>query len=164
MSRLRSVNMFGFRGVSGKFSIPLNGQSLAIFVQRGHERITLRNVDLWNFVLSTKTEKRQELAQLIGYESLDTFKESIGRTQPRLENTPDYVAAKRNIPEYQKDIFKIAKTILANPEELYGIASRMAEEVGVSVVISDDESYNSAVGEIRKRIEGKEKAALKLGT
>src|SRR6266404_2234249 len=188
MSRLRAIDIYGFRGVSGKLTISLNGQSLAIYaenavgkssiadaiewfytdrvahlwkenckesalrnallpegeeataslrftdsrldctksltsalsseysnssidfqdyllrVQRGHERTTLRNVDLWNFVLSTKTEKRQEIAQLIGYESLDTFKEAIGRTQTRLEGTPDYVAAKRNIPEYQKEI------------------------------------------------------------
>jgi hypothetical protein len=138
-------------------------QDHLLSVQRRHERITLRNVDLWTFVLSTKTEKRQEIAQLIGYESLDTFKEVIGRTQTRLDGTPDYVAAKRNIPEYQKEIFKIAKTVLANREELYRIARRMAEEVGVSVAISDDESYTSAVSEIRNRIEGKEKAALKLG-
>jgi hypothetical protein len=247
MSRLRAIDIYGFRGVSGKLTIPLNGQSLAIYaenavgkssiadaiewfytdrvahlwkenckesalrnallpevedasaslhftesrldctkslssalasehsnssiefqdhllkMQRGHERTTLRNVDLWNFVLSTKTEKRQEIAQLIGYESLDAFKETMGRTQTRLEGTSDYVAAKRNIPEYQKDIFKIAKTVLTNPEELYVIARGMAEEVGVFVTISDDESYGSAVSEIRKRIEGKEKAVLKLG-
>jgi hypothetical protein len=247
MSRLRAIDICGFRGVPEKLTVPLNGQSLAIYsenavgkssiadaiewfytdrvahlwkenckesalrnallseteeasaslrftdnrldcakslssslasdysnssidfqdhllsVQRRNERMTLRNVDLWNFVLSTKTEKRQEIAQLIGYEGLDAFKEAIGRTQTRLEGTPDYVAAKRNIPEYQKEIFKIAKTVLGNSEELYRIAHRMAEEVGVSVAISDDESYTSAVGEIRKRIAGKEKAALKLG-
>jgi hypothetical protein len=138
-------------------------QDYLLKVQRGHERTTLRNVDLWNFVLSTKTEKRQEIAQLIGYESLDIFKEVMGRTQTRLEGSPDYVAAKRNIPEYQKEIFKIAKTVLAKPEELHGVARRMAEEVGVVVGIADDESYSSAVSEIRKRIEGKEKAAVKLG-
>jgi hypothetical protein len=246
MSHLRAIEIYGFRGVSGKLTVPLNGRSLAVYadnavgkssiadavewfytdrvdhlwkenckesalrnallseteessvslqfsdnrldctkslsssfefgysnssidfqdhllkVQRGHERITLRTVDLWNFVLSTKTEKRQEIAQLIGYESLDTFKEVIGRTQTRLENAPDYVAAKRNIPEYQKEIFKIAGTVLASPDELYATAHRMAEEVGVSLTIADDESYGSAVEEIRKRIEGKEKAALKL--
>ena len=246
MSRLRALDISGFRGVREKLTIPLNGQSLAIYaenavgkssiadaiewfytdrvahlwkencqesalrnallspddesgvflhftdsrldcakslssslasefsnsslefqdhllsVKRGHERITLRNVDLWNFVLSTKTEKRQQIAQLIGYESLDDFREVIGRTQTRLEGTSDYVAAKRNIPEYQGEIFKIAKTVLANPEELYAIGQRMTEEVGIAISISDAESYGLAVGEIRKRIEGKETAALKL--
>src|SRR6267142_436191 len=80
-------------------------------VREGQERIILRNVDLWNFVLSTKTEKRQELAELIGYESLDSFREVISRTQKKLEDTPDYVAAKRNIPEYQKDIINSEQNV-----------------------------------------------------
>lgn len=130
--------------------------------REGQERIILRNVDLWNFVLSTKTEKRQQLAELIGYESLDLFREVISRTQKRLEATDDYVAAKRNIPEYQKDIFKISGSVLADAADLYKSATRIAENVGVSVTISDDESYGLAIGELRKRIEGKEKAALKL--
>jgi len=131
-------------------------------VREGQERIILRNVDLWNFVLSTKTEKRQELAELIGYESLDSFREVINRTQTKLEGSPDYVAAKRNIPEYQKDIFKLSGSVLANSEDLYKSASRMAEEVGVSASISDDKSYGLVIDELRQRIEGKEKAALKL--
>src|SRR6267378_412371 len=131
-------------------------------VREGQERIILRNVDLWNFVLSTKTEKRQELAELIGYESLDSFREVISRTQKKLEDTPDYVAAKRNIPEYQKDIFKISGSMLANAEDLYKNASRMAEEIGVTATILDDKGYGSVINQIRKRIEGKEKAALKL--
>jgi hypothetical protein len=130
--------------------------------REGQERIILRNVHLWSFVLSTKTEKRQQLAELIGYESLDLFREVISRTQKRLEATPDYVAAKRNIPEYQKDIFKISGSLLANPGDLYKSASRIAEDVGVPATISDDKSYGAVIGELRKRIEGKEKAALKL--
>ena len=131
-------------------------------VREGQERIILRNVDLWNFVLSTKTEKRQELAELIGYERLDWFREVISRTQKKLQDTPDYVAAIRNIPEYQKDIFKISGSMLANAEDLYKSASRMAEEVGVSATISDDKDYGSVIDQIRNRIEGKEKAAFKL--
>jgi AAA15 family ATPase/GTPase len=131
-------------------------------IQEGQERLILRNVDLWNFVLSTKTEKRQDLAELIGYESLDSFREVISRTLKKLEDTPDYVAAKRNIPEYQKDIFTISGSMLGNAEDLYKLANRMAEDVGISASISDDKSYSSVIDQIRKRIEGKEKATLKL--
>ena len=145
-----------YSNVSGEFQDHLRK------VREGQERIILRNVDLWNFVLSTKTEKRQELAELIGYESLDSFREVISRTQKKLEDTPNYVAAKRNIPEYQKDIFTISGSVLANWEDLYNNANRMAEEVGVSATIHDDKSYGSVIEQIRKRIEGKEKAALKL--
>jgi hypothetical protein len=246
MTRLRSIEIQGFRGVAGNLTVNLGGQSLAIYgenaigkssisdviewfytnrvdhlwkehckeaalrnvllpdatpssvslfftdnrlnctknlsasfeamysnlseefrdhlqkVREGQERIVLRNVDLWNFVLSTKTEKRQALAGLIGYESLDSFREVISRTQTKLEGTPEYVAAKRNIPEYEREIFRIAGSQLVNTEELYKRASRMAEEVGTSVTISDDQSYSSAIENLRKRIEAKEKAALKL--
>jgi RecF/RecN/SMC family protein len=131
-------------------------------VREGQERIILRNVDLWNFVLSTKTEKRQGLAELIGYESLDSFREVMSQVQNRLENTSDYIAAKRNIPEYQREIFKITGIMLATTAELYKHASGMAEEVGTSVTIADEGSYSLAIDELRKRIEGKEKAVLKL--
>jgi hypothetical protein len=131
-------------------------------IGNGQERIILRNIDLWNFILSTKTEKRQQLAQLIGYERLDSFREVIGRVRGRLEGIPDYVAAKRNIPEYQKEMFKIAGSVFADAGELYKTADKMAKEVGIATPILDEESYNAVVSEIRKRIEGKEKAAAKL--
>jgi hypothetical protein len=131
-------------------------------IRDGQERIILRNIDLWNFILSTKTEKRQQLAQLIGYESLDSFREVIGRVQGRLEGVPDYIAAKRNIPEYQKEMFKIAGSVFANAGELYKTADKMAKEVGITTTILDEASYDAVVGELRKRIEGKEKAAAKL--
>jgi hypothetical protein len=246
MSRLRSIEIYGFRGVLENLAVTLDGQSLAIYgenatgkssiadaiewfytdrvahlwrenckeaalrntllaetalssvsllftdknldctkslssafdiecsnvgkefqdylrkVKNGRERIILRNIDLWNFVLSTKTQKREELAELIGYGGLDSFRETINRTQTRLEATPDYVAAKRNIPEYQKDIFRLSGSVLANVEDLYKSATRMVEEVGISATIVDDKSYDQAIDDLRKRIEGKEKAAAKL--
>ena len=128
----------------------------------GQERIILRNIDLWNFILSTKTEKRLQLAQLIGYESLDSFREVIARTRGRLEGLPDYVTAKRNIPEYQKEMFKIAGSVFADVGELYKAADKMATEVGISTTILDDQSFDVVIAEIRKRIEGKEKAEAKL--
>jgi len=131
-------------------------------IQKGQERLALRNIDLLTFVMSTKTEKRQYLAKIIGYEALDGFREVIRRTQTNLETTPDYVAAKRNLPEYQKDIFKIVGSMISNQAELFKAAQHLTEETGVSLSIQDDESYIAAINEIRTRIGEKEKAAKQL--
>jgi hypothetical protein len=131
-------------------------------IQEGQERLALRNIDLLTFILSTKTEKRQYLAKIIGYEALDGFREIIGRTQAKLESSADYVASNRNLPEYQKDIFKIVGSMISNHAELFGVAQHLAADAGVSSTIMDDESYTKAISEIRTRIGEKEKAAKQL--
>ncbi len=131
-------------------------------IQMGQERVVLRNADLLSFVLSTKTEKRQYLARIIGYEALDEFRETIQLALTRVEGNPDFVTAKRNLPEYQKEMLTLAGTTLRNQTELFSAAQKLATNAGVSTNITDDESYTAAIDTLRAQIGQQEKAARKL--
>ena len=133
-----------------------------VAIKDGRERIILRNVDLWDFILSTKTQKREALAQLIGYEKLDSFREDVRRSRKALESSTEYSTAKRNREEHQKDILKLTKSMVASEEDLFRTAQKIATAAGVLVTIQDETSYESAVNDIRKRIDGKDKAAEKI--
>ncbi len=65
-------------------------------VQKGYERLTLRNVDLLSFIVRRKSEKRQELERIIGYEALDAFRDAIGSTLFKLERTESVFLVRRN--------------------------------------------------------------------
>ncbi len=130
-------------------------------VQRGYERLTLRNIDLLSFIVKRKAEKRQELERIIGYEALDAFREVIGSTLYKLENSRDYIAACGSSQDNQKEIIKIARTSITNEKQLFAAAEQQAREADLSLQISDPESYQAALDGIQARIHAKEKAARK---
>ncbi len=131
-------------------------------IYKGQERLILRNHDLLSFVVSTKTEKRQYLAKIIGYEALDEFREVLSRTQTKLEGTPDYVAATRNAPEFQKECFKLAGTQISTLKELFAAGERLISSLGLSITIGDDQAYRNAINEISNKLGDTEKAAKQL--
>jgi recombinational DNA repair ATPase RecF len=130
-------------------------------VQERSERLTLRNIDLLTFIFKTKSEKRQELERIIGYEALDAFREVIGSSLYRLENSRDYFEARGSFQDHQKEIIKIARTSIADEMELYAAAQRLMEETGLAAEISDAKTYQAALDVIQMKIHAKEKAARK---
>lgn len=129
---------------------------------KGQERLALRNFELLSFVVSTKTEKREYLAKIIGYEALDDFKDVIQRTQTQLERDPAYVSAKKTLPQYQGDILSLAGTMVTNDAELHQTAQRLSVTAGAKVNITDDASYSVALNTIRAQITQQDKAQRKL--
>ena len=130
--------------------------------QQGRERLTLRNMDLLNFILKRKADKRQELERIIGYEALDTFRDAIGQTLYKLERTPEYIASQSSTQDYQKEIIRIARASIFSEKELYDSAERMVQDAGISLKIADDNSYETAIKEIQAKIHDKEKTTRKL--
>jgi len=131
-------------------------------VQKGQERLALRNADLLLFILSTKTEKRGYLARIIGYEALDTFRNVIQHTQSQLENNPEYVTATRNLGDYQSEILRLAGEMVTTDADLYKSAQQMVTQAGVVAAITDDASYSGAIQAIRERFGRQEKGQAKL--
>ena len=130
--------------------------------QDGQERLVLRNADLLVFVLSTKTEKRQYLAEIIGYEALDAFREGIQRAQYQLENNNENVTAKRNLPTHQKAIATIAGTTITEDKQLWEAGEKLAAAAAISTTIQDGNSYSQFLDTLRGRIGSQEAAAQKL--
>jgi recombinational DNA repair ATPase RecF len=130
-------------------------------VKKAHERLTLRNIDLLSFIVKRKAEKRQELERIIGYEALDAFREVIGSTLYKVENSRDYFEARGSFQDSQREIIKIALTSISNENELHTSAERIAGEAGLPLQVTSAESYQAALDGIQAKIHAKEKAARK---
>ncbi len=130
--------------------------------QDGQERLVLRNADLLVFVLSTKTEKRQYLAEIIGYEALDSFREAIQRAQYQIETNTEYVTAKKNLPSHQKEVAMMAGETVTDDGQLFAVAQKLAANAGVMVKICDDDSYSLSVENLKTQIGQQAGATLKL--
>jgi recombinational DNA repair ATPase RecF len=131
-------------------------------IQGGYERLTLRNLDLLSFIIMRKAEKRRELERIIGYEALDAFREVIGSSLYKLENSRDYIEARGSLQDNQKEIIKIARTSIPTEKELNALAERLVGEAGLTLQIFDAESYQAALDGIQMKIHAKEKAARKV--
>lgn len=127
-------------------------------VQNGHERLALRNIDILSFVLERKTQKRQELERIIGYEALNVFRETIGTTLYKAERTSEYSTARSNKQEYQGEILEIAHANIATETQLFSAAEQIAAAVGTISKINDVNSYGETVSQLRTRIRSKDQA------
>jgi recombinational DNA repair ATPase RecF len=130
-------------------------------IENGHERVTLRTVDIFYFILQGKTERRKELERIIGYEALDSFREIIGPTLYKLERTPEYITAKSNFQNYQKEILTIARINIFSDTELFEAGQRIAAEADVSVSIGDWAAYEAAGAGMRARLHNKDQGIKK---
>lgn len=155
------------KSISHALSVSQSNKSAAFTaylsqVQNGHEQIALRNFDILSFVLEPKAQKRQRLEKIIGYEALNEFREIIGKTLYQLERTAEYTTAKANKQEYQKEIFQIARTVIATENELFRAAEEIAATVGFVATVTNKESYAATVDQLKSRIHDKDRAAKKL--
>jgi hypothetical protein len=130
-------------------------------IENGHERITLRTIDILYFTLEGKTERRKELERIIGYEALDKFREIVRSTLYQLEKTPEYITSKNNFQSQQKEILKIARINIFSDKELFESGQRIAVDAGIPASISDWASYEAAGADMRAKLHNKDQGIKK---
>jgi hypothetical protein len=131
-------------------------------IAASQDRIALRNADLLAFILKRKGDKRQELARIVGYEALDSFRSVVQQAQSRLEKDAKYVAAKQNYPTLQNEILQLSGTMIATESDLWKSASDLASKTGFPLQIADDSSYTASIQSLRVQLTKQEKGQQKL--
>jgi chromosome segregation ATPase len=132
---------------------------------KGGERVFLRNADLLRFIVSSKTDKRRELAAIIGYDELESFKGTLRHTQTQLQNDQRYVSSNADVSAHQSEILTICGQMISNESDLYQAGQRLADQYGrADIVINDQSSYDAAIANIRGQIvdQGNAQQALTL--
>jgi AAA15 family ATPase/GTPase len=80
------------------------------------ERIIFRNQDLTQFVGMTKGEKRRVVADIIGYEDVSSFRDTIQQVLNSLKGTPEYVAAKETIDMHRGELLRHCGEIITTSD------------------------------------------------
>jgi hypothetical protein len=118
---------------------------------------------LLRFIVSTKTEKRQELARIIGYDGLEHFKAILKLSQTHLQADQSYITAKADVQTHQKEIVQIAGHMVVTQDQLFQVGEQLLRLAGFAdAVVEDQASYDSAVMFVRARIADQAQAQLSI--
>lgn len=126
------------------------------------ERLVLRTAFLTEFITKTKGKKREEIANIIGYEAIEDFRKVIQSTQYSLEKDSTYSAAKKNLDTFKARLLQLAGKVLVNQQELYTTANEILAPFKPTKKVSDDDSYKSCIEELKAKVAQQEKAEKKL--
>lgn len=122
------------------------------------ERLVLRTATLTHFINKRKGEKREELANIIGYEALIEFRKVILAAQHSLEKHSDYINAKTNQVVAQAKLMKLCGEVLVSEEKLFAKAGQIVQGFKPRTMITDENSYLQCIEELRGKIPQQEKA------
>ncbi len=132
--------------------------------QSSSEKLVLRNAYLQDFILKTKSEKRDEIARIIGYEAVTEFRESIQRVLTRTERDPAYTSAKDGLDRCRNRLLKKFNRVPRNRTEYFQVANELVGKFKPARPIADRESYEICVQGLSTRIadpkKGQKLAAL----
>jgi len=109
------------------------------------EQLWLRSSDLTNFIIKTKNDKRDYIADIIGYDQILNFRNVIQSTLNSLQREDSYVAAKQNFDTSQARSLKISGTIISTELQLYNKVIELIKPYKISISITDDSSFEDCI-------------------
>lgn len=130
--------------------------------QATSERIILRNQELMHFVAMRKGEKRKHVAEIIGYDAVTTFRDTIQQTLNTLRGTTDYVAAKKTVETHRAELLKQSGEIIASDSAYYDVLNALLEPFSLSLDTKSPEAVVACESTMKGRIKQEDKAKRKL--
>lgn len=130
--------------------------------QAGAERHLLRHADLTSFISKTKKEKRDQIADIIGYHAVLDFRNVIQFTLNALQRDTRYTTAKELVQTRQARLLELAGTTIATKSDLYTKGNELVQPHHLSVSINDDGSFDAAVEQLKSKIGDRQKAEKQL--
>jgi hypothetical protein len=126
------------------------------------ERIFLRHAQITKFIDETKSEKKEEIAAIIGYEDILSFRDAIQSTYNALRRDATYLTAKQKTEGAKNRTFQLAGAIIVSEKGLFEKANEILSPFNLSIIISDDQSYDNALEALRGKITQPDRAQKKL--
>jgi recombinational DNA repair ATPase RecF len=126
-----------------------------------NERLILRNQELTSFVSMRKGDKRKYVADIIGYDDVIRFRDSIQQTLNAIKNTPDYVAAKKTIDQHRAELLKHAGEIVTTDTKFYGVINSLLMPFALELPSHNAEGIEDCRNTLKGRIKQQEKAERK---
>ncbi len=109
------------------------------------DRIILRHADIVGFLDQQKGAKRKAIADIIGYEEINKFREAIQGTLNALKREPAYTGAKSNAETLEGDMVRDAGQIVPDRRTFLTIAQNIVAPFKLDTEITDEASFAEAV-------------------
>jgi hypothetical protein len=115
------------------------------------DRIFLRLTDVTSFILDTKTDKRNAIASIIGYDAIVDFRNIVKSTSTALEKDGKYLTAKGRVDDANRSLLASAGQFITTREKLYEHMTAKVDGYEIQLKIIDNETFNSALAELRNK-------------
>lgn len=113
------------------------------------DRIILRHADIVKFLDESKGKKREAIARIIGYEEITDFRSAIQQTRNALQKESAYTSAKQHSEHLQSDMVRLIGQIVPNRAAFLTTAKDLVAPFALKTGISDDNTFATAVEELR---------------
>jgi ABC-type cobalamin/Fe3+-siderophores transport system ATPase subunit len=109
------------------------------------DRIILRHADIVAFLDQQKGAKRKAIADIIGYEEINKFRDAIQGTLNALKREPAYTGAKNNAETLGGDMVRDVGQIVPNRRTFLTIAQSIVAPFKLGIEITDETTFAKAV-------------------
>lgn len=130
----------------------------ALLKSLGPERFILRHAQVTKFVAKTKSEKKAELAEIIGYEAITNFRDVVQSSLNALRKDASYVGARHMADSAQAQLFKLSGEIIATTGAFHSALNKIIAPLCVGVEIKDNETIVSVQKKLQERIANPDRA------
>ncbi len=109
------------------------------------DRVILRHADIVAFLDQQKGAKRKAIADIIGYEEINKFRDAIKSTLNALKREPVYTGAKNNSDNLGGDMVRNVGQIVPNRQAFLSIAQTIVAPFKLAREITDEATFTEAV-------------------
>ncbi|HEX9667812.1 MAG TPA: AAA family ATPase [Thermodesulfobacteriota bacterium] len=114
------------------------------------ENLILRYKDLLRFILSTKTEKLNEISQIIGFSEVTRIKDVFKKTVNSLKNELKIKNFESHINNKQAQILNEIGQNINNDDQYFSAIKESIKPLELSIDVKDDQSIDSILELIKK--------------
>ncbi|EAQ13594.1 AAA family ATPase [Maritimibacter alkaliphilus] len=122
-----------------------NDNTRALVEGLQHDRIILRHADIVAFLDQQKGAKRKAIADIIGYEEINKFRDAIQGTLNALKREPAYTGAKTNAETLAGDMVRDVGQIVPDRQAFLAISQTIAAPFKLGTEITDEVTFAGAV-------------------
>lgn len=126
------------------------------------ERLVLRYAELQEFVTKSKGEKKKVVAEIIGFDDIVEFRNTLNQVFRKLQDDPEFAAARRTLDTNRGKMMDRFKKFIETETEIYTMANDVIAPFNLGVTVVDWPSYEEAFKMLEARVTAQERGAAQV--
>lgn len=126
------------------------------------ERLILRYAELQEFITKTKGDKKKVIAEIIGFDDIVDFRNTLNTVLRKLQDDAEFSAARRTLDMNRGKMMERFKRFIESDAEAYSMANDVIAPFSLGVPVSDWASYGEAYKMLEGRVTAQERGAAQV--
>lgn len=126
------------------------------------ERLVLRYAELQEFITKTKGDKKKVIAEIIGFDDIVEFRNTLNGVLRKLQDDPEFAAARRTLDTNRGKMMDRFKKFIETEAEIYTMAKDVIAPFNLAIAVVDWPSYEEAFKMLEGRVTAQERGAAQV--